>query len=170
VEPRRIAPTDAVVMEPFLVGDSVEYREVTVKKWSWQCPECGLLWSIRWHAETCGSRNHADRWEQRYAYPPIVNGKPSRERFYPRLALGRLPVEAASPTARTFRFSAKVLSQDLVNVYSPRGGMVTVYPSQLPSSLGTRVSRAAWDCLPLDLTPAEATTIKSFNLRIMEAP
>jgi hypothetical protein len=157
-------------MEPFLVGDGVEYQETTVKKWSWQCLGCGLLWAIRWHAEQCGERNHVDRWEQVYYRGAIVNGKPEREYRYPRVALGRRPLEEATDTQSqklpTFRFTAKVLSQDLVNVYSPRGGMVTISPSQLPSGLGTRVSRAAWDCLPLDLTLEEAKTIHSLDLNL----
>ena len=83
---RQMESIDTPIMEPLMDGG---FRETVVKKFAYQCLGCGLVWAIRWHADTCGQRNHTPTWAQRYVTGPIVNGKPAAERFYPRRAMRR---------------------------------------------------------------------------------
>lgn len=76
---------ETTVMEPLMDGS---YRERHITKQSYRC-ECGLVWAIKWHAETCANRQHAAVWSQRYVTGPITNGKPAAERFYERRAVRR---------------------------------------------------------------------------------
>lgn len=87
---RKMETVSTEIMEPLMDGS---FREREVEKSAYQCTGCGLVWALKWHAETCGERDHKTQWFQRYATGPIVNGKPHSERFYPRTALRREPVE-----------------------------------------------------------------------------
>lgn len=86
---RALETITAAVMEPLMDGS---FREAEATKRAHQCLGCGLVWAIRWHAETCEERGHRARWQQRYVTGPIINGKPRFERFYPRTALRREPL------------------------------------------------------------------------------
>lgn len=90
---RQAERIETTIMEPLYDGG---FREASARKCAFVCQGCGLVWAIRWHAETCEQRRHAASWQQEYPKGPIVNGRPSRIDSYPRVALRR---EAASPEA-----------------------------------------------------------------------
>lgn len=83
---RQMEKIVAGTMEPLIDGD---WRETNVEKYAYQCTGCGLVWSREWHADTCRDRGHVSEWQQRYTSGPVVNGRPTHERFYPRIALRR---------------------------------------------------------------------------------
>jgi hypothetical protein len=80
------------IMEPRLSGDAdITYVEKTVEGAGHRCDECGLVWAKAWYANTCGSRDHATRFNQAYAYKPEgyrTHGKVAWN-VYTRYALGR---------------------------------------------------------------------------------
>lgn len=86
---RPLEAIQAAVMEPDMHGT---YREVGVAKHAHMCLACGLVWQIKWHADTCGDRGHKAAWKQRYCAGTVINGKPEFETFYDRIALRREPV------------------------------------------------------------------------------
>ena len=86
---RLVEPIETEITEPDVNGG---YYQRIVTKWSYQCLGCGLVWPMKWHAETCESRKHVTRWMQHYPKGPIVNGRPSRVDSYPRSAIKRLPI------------------------------------------------------------------------------
>ncbi len=90
---RQAERIETVVMEPLYDGG---YQARTARKCAFTCLDCGLVWAIRWHAETCDQRGHVARWFQQYPKGPIVNGVPARIDEYPRVALRR---EAVTPEA-----------------------------------------------------------------------
>ena len=73
-------------IEPDIFGN---YQERSYVAYEWMCTDCGLVWTRKWHAETCAERKHVSHWLQRYPKGPIVNGKPSRVDEYPRDAIRR---------------------------------------------------------------------------------
>lgn len=84
-------PIRAHIMEPLLDGG---YRDADVKKYAWRCDGCGLVWAMKHQAVDCESRGHVAHYMQRYVYGPIVNGQPTREKWYDRDAIGREKVTA----------------------------------------------------------------------------
>jgi hypothetical protein len=68
-----VEASETAVMEPTITGT---YVERTVKSALWRCEGCGLVWEKRWHAETCESRGHKDRFAQGpYGVQRMENGK-----------------------------------------------------------------------------------------------
>ena len=169
-EIRRVAPTEATIMEPYLVGDGLEYRETTVKKWSWQCLGCGLLWSIKWHAESCERRDHAPRWEQMYCRG-TENGQPINPRYYPRISLGRAPLPSPAALARAglppatepslpkpagVPLGIRLTEDGQWELTSPTGRSICLHPrSVLRHPLAVRCEAALLDCLPVRVTKEE---------------
>jgi hypothetical protein len=64
------------------------YIERTVENYLWAC-DCGLIWQIRWHAESCEDRHHVASWEQHYG-GYTENGVHKGGTSYPRQAAGKL--------------------------------------------------------------------------------
>jgi hypothetical protein len=62
----RMERIEADIQEPILEGDSLTYRDARVHKYAWMCIDCRAVWSMKWHAESCASRNHAMSFEQSY--------------------------------------------------------------------------------------------------------
>lgn len=94
---QRMERITAGVMDPLYEGG---YREAEVEKYAWMCLGCRLVWDRRSHAQDCEARGHAASWQQRYVSGPIINGRPSSERFYPRTALRREPpIDATADAA-----------------------------------------------------------------------
>jgi hypothetical protein len=86
----------ASTMEPNAFGNG--YVELTIEhKYAWRCDGCGLVWDRKWHAESCPSRNHATRWEQRYG-GRVENGRHVGYTAYTRAAIRRERVEAPAAT------------------------------------------------------------------------
>ena len=83
----------ANIMEPLIDGG---YRPDSVRKYSWRCDGCGLVWPMKHQAESCESRGHVASYSQSYAKGPIINGRPSRVDYYDRSAIRRERVEVAA--------------------------------------------------------------------------
>jgi len=88
----RCEPLRLATMDPILVGDGLDYVEIDVEGYGWRCDGCGLVWTRKWHAETCESRSHASSFEQGpYGVTHTLNGVPQGPniRYYTRRAYRR---------------------------------------------------------------------------------
>jgi hypothetical protein len=85
----RSRPLEAIQAAVMEMDQSGYFHEVGVAKHAHQCLGCGLVWQIKWHADSCADRGHKSHWQQRYYSGAIINGKPEYERFFDRVALRR---------------------------------------------------------------------------------
>jgi hypothetical protein len=90
---RQLGKVEAEAMEMRFSGDSlsVSYVQADIKPFSYACLGCGLIWSRKWHAETCEERGHVATWEQCYG-GLVENGEYRPAKTYTRRAIGRRKV------------------------------------------------------------------------------
>jgi len=83
--------TTHTIMEARISGDSLWYSEAPVTSTTWRCNGCGLIWAIKWHAETCESRKHRATWEQVYTVRAegFTRTGQYKQVSYPRQAVGK---------------------------------------------------------------------------------
>jgi hypothetical protein len=79
---------ETAAMEPTVTGN---YYERSYEGYLWRCDGCGLLWTKRWHAETCESRGHKTMFKQGpYGCTGVVNGvMQGNLTWYDRVSVGR---------------------------------------------------------------------------------
>jgi hypothetical protein len=89
----RMERIEAGMMDPQMDGGFVE---TTIEKRAWMCCGCGLVWSRYGQAADCEGRGHTATFQVRYVTGPIVNGVPKAERWYPRAAIRREPLDVVA--------------------------------------------------------------------------
>ena len=86
----KVGKVDSAMMEAVAVqGDSLIYAHRDIEATTYACTGCGLVWTRKWHAESCEEREHATRFPQHYGWKANAYGKYFPSQTFVRRAVAR---------------------------------------------------------------------------------